>query len=286
MKYEYIKGYQNNERLIKSFHSFTQKVFGFDLIEWRNGGYWSDNYIPHSLVLDDSIVANISVSIMQLQVLGREFPAIQLGSVGVLPEFRGKGLSRIVMENVLEEYTHFPLIFLFANHGVTDYYPRFGFKRIKEFSPKINVSSCSKNKPSPVKIPISSELLKRLIDENLQHSEIIDARKNNSIYWFHLMYNYHDSIYYIKEKDVVFIAEYKGERVTLVDVLSKDKIQFKDIEEYIKKEETKEIYFQFTPDWLLNDYSVEPNKEDDIFFVLGDFPTHGINFKFPVTAHT
>lgn len=86
ISYEYIKRYQNNNSLMKSSFSFTQNIFSFDLSIWRDKGFYQDNYIPNSLVFENEIIANISVSIMQLQISGVPTKAVQLGSVGVLPK--------------------------------------------------------------------------------------------------------------------------------------------------------------------------------------------------------
>ena len=285
MNYKYLKGYQSNTNLMKSYYNFTQSVFRFDLIDWINAGYWGNKYVPHSLVYNDRIIANISASIMQLQIMGKDFSAIQLGSVGVLEEYRGKGLARILIEKVLEEYTQFPLIFLFANQSVLDFYPKFSFRRVNESVSRINVSDCCVQIRKVAKINIGSECLRRLLDAKLQHSSIVDARGNHSIYWFHLMYNYSKNLYYIEDKDIVLIVKYQGECAIIVDVLSTYTINFDEIIGYILKNDTKKVYFHFTPDWLVGDYEAAPN-EDDIMYVLGEFPDDIADFKFPVTAHT
>ncbi len=284
MNYQYIKGYQADGTLMKSYFDFTESVFRFSLADWKNAGKWDDKYVPHSLVHNDRVIANASASIMQLQIRGKDVPAIQLGSVGVLPEYRGQGLSRIIMEKVLEEYQHIPVIFLFANHKVLDFYPKFGFRRVNEGIPQINVSRTSVPMGQVDKIDIKSECLKRLLNAKLQYSSIVDARGNIPIYWYHLMYNYGDNLYYIKDKDIAFIANYRGDRATIVDVLSANPVSFEEIAGYVLKPDTKQVHFHFTPDWLLENYEPTSN-EGEVLFVFGEFPEN-VDFKFPVTAHT
>ncbi|MBP2652270.1 MAG: acetyltransferase, family [Firmicutes bacterium] len=285
MNYKYIKGYQANNNLMKSYYNFTQNVFDFDLIDWKNAGHWNDKYILHSLVYNDHIIANISACIMQLQILGNQVSAIQLGSVGVLPEYRARGLSRILMEKVLQEYNQIPLIFLFANHNVLDFYPKFDFRRIIESVSQIDVSDCCAKRRKPTKINIGSACLKRLLNQKLQRSSILDARGNLSTYWFHLLYNYSENIYYIEDNDIVFIVKYQGECAIIIDVLSTYSINIDEIIGYLLLNDTKKVYFHFTPDWLLNEYDVI-SDDDDIMYVLGQFSCTIPGFKFPVTAHT
>lgn len=282
--YQYLKNYQNDEELMESYFSLTQKVFSFDLKNWRSAGYWKDKYIAHSIILDNKVVANISVSIMQVQINGKEIPAVQLGSVCVLPEHRGKGLSKVLMERVFEEYKNYTLIFLFASDDVSEFYQKFGFRRVEEKLPFINVED-NHNSAEALKMPISSEKINKLLSSKLQGSSIIDARSNSSIYWFHLMYNFSKNIYYIEEKDVIFIAAYKDDIVDVYDILSEKEITFEEIKNYIIKDKTRKVLFHFTPDWLKVSYDVMP-IENNALYAYGEFLLDMKNCKFPETAIT
>lgn len=285
MDYKYVEGYQSDNRLIERYFKFTQRVFQIDLNDWRTAGYWGKEYIPHSFIYNDQIIANISACLMQIQIQGQSLSAVQLGSVGVLPEYRGRGFSRLLMEKVLKKYINVPLVFLFANQSVLDFYPKFGFKRINESVSQVDLADKPVRNRSAKKIDIESECLKRLLAEKLQHSMIADARGNHSIYWFHLIYNYRNDLYYIEDKDVLFIAKYKGNCATVIDVLSTNPIRFPEISDYIIKRDTKKIIFHFTPDWLAAEYELIAN-EQDVMYARGEFPKDLANFKFPITAHT
>lgn len=281
--YQYIQNFQEDDELIKSYFDFTQKVFSFDLENWRNAGHWKAEYIPNSLICNNQVIANISASIINLQLNKKHTKAIQLGSVGVLEEYRGKGLARILMEKVLNEYKHFPLLFLYASEDVSEFYLRFGFRRVREGIPSIKVESGSK-RTEPIKITVESEHIKRLLNVDLQRSSIIDARENTSIYWYHLMYNFSDNIFYIEEKDIIFIARYENDIVSIYDVLSENRVSFDEIKEYILKADTKQVRFDFTPDWLNVSYEVT-NTDNDLY-VYGEFLEYSANCRFPGTAVT
>lgn len=282
--YEYVKDYTNNTSLIKSYYSFTQNIFSFEMSNWRDKGFWRDNYIPHSLVFDNQVIANISACIMNLQINGVAKRAVQLGSVGVLPKFRGKGLARILMEKVLDEYSEYPLIFLFASDDVSGFYKRFGFMRIDESIPYINVEN---NNPlnKPKNITLESDKINDLLNKNTQYSSIIDARGNPNIYWFHLLYSFKNSVYYIPEKDVLFIAKYRDNTVDLYDVMSKNKIKFKEIESYILNKDINRVNFHFTPDWLDVNYRILP-RDDNALYVYGELDTDMTRARFPKTSTT
>lgn len=282
VNYEYIKNYQDNDERMEVYFKFTQEVFGFDLKEWRDKGFWKNQYVPHSLVYNNQVIANASAAIMKLQIKGKEVDAVQLGSVGVLPEYRGKGLSRILIEKVLEEYKNYPLIFLFS--GQENYYQKYGFKRFDVNIPLIHLSSNDKN-VEPINLTLESEPVKRLINGNLQRSAIFDAKGNSTFNWFHLMYIHSENIYYIKEKDVVFLAEYDEDSVDVFDILSESKVDFEEIKEYILKPNTKVVRFHFTPDWLNISYETISDDEDSMY-ILGSFPTDMTNFKLPIIVQT
>ena len=139
MTLSYITNCQYDDGLRQSYYAYTREVFGFDLKTWHDKGYWDDRYVPHSLINSGQVVANVSASLMILQVNGKDVPAVQLGSVGVLPEYRGQGLARTLMERVLDVYKGYPLLFLFAGGQVDGFYTQFGFRRIPEIQPCVCV---------------------------------------------------------------------------------------------------------------------------------------------------
>ena len=284
MDYTYIKGFQQEDALMKSYFEYTQCVFGFELAKWRAEGFWQSQYIPHSFECSGRIIANVSASIMKVQIQGKEIDAVQLGSVGVLPEYRGEGLARLLLEKVLQEYREYPLIFLFAGEDVWEFYSKFGFKGTMETIPYRMVQGRGESLEAE-KLTLESSHIKRLLESRLQGSSILDARGNQSIYWFHLMYIFGDCLYYIKEKDIVFIAKQNGEEVNVYDVLSTNPVTFDDIKGYLLKDGVEKVRFHFTPDWLVDSYELETLQEDKIF-VLGAFPEDLKGYKFPKTAIT
>lgn len=50
------------------------------------------------------IVSNASVCEMKIILNGQEFDAVQLATVGTLPEYQHQGLSRKLIERILEDY--------------------------------------------------------------------------------------------------------------------------------------------------------------------------------------
>lgn len=140
--------YKNHDEYRASFNRLSKLVFGIDFEAWYQKGAWGDRYICHSIVADDQIIANVSVSKMDLVINGESKSAIQIGTVMTHPEYRGKGLSRQLMEYVLETYEGTcDLLFLFANSTVLEYYPKFGFTALPEHQFYLNIAVQPEGEP-------------------------------------------------------------------------------------------------------------------------------------------
>lgn len=75
--------------------------------EWFQNGFWGEKYIPCSLVDGEKVIANVSVNRMDFNLDGIEKHYIQLGTVMTDKAYRGQGLSRYLMEKVIEEYLQY-----------------------------------------------------------------------------------------------------------------------------------------------------------------------------------
>lgn len=129
-----IENYRDNEIMRNKFHNFIAEVFpSADFKEWYSRGFWSDNFIPYSIVDSGKIISNVSVSKMDIILKGKRIKAVQIGAVGTLPEYCNKGFSRQLMTYIIDKYKNqVDLFFLFANETVMEFYPKFGFKNVKE----------------------------------------------------------------------------------------------------------------------------------------------------------
>lgn len=63
---ELIKGYHHNTVLRRSFNALSIDTFGLSLEDWYQNRFWGDNYVLYSIIEDDKVVANISVSITNM----------------------------------------------------------------------------------------------------------------------------------------------------------------------------------------------------------------------------
>jgi GNAT superfamily N-acetyltransferase len=100
---------------------------------WAQLGGWNESYEVFALHNDRKLASIIGVMNMHCLFGGVEYQGVQLGAVGTLPNFCGRGLSGQLMNRVLAEHSgpEKPVI-LFANDTVLDFYPRFGFRPVAQ----------------------------------------------------------------------------------------------------------------------------------------------------------
>ncbi|UVI29193.1 GNAT family N-acetyltransferase [Paenibacillus spongiae] len=150
--------FKDQDEYRSSFNQLAQLVFGIDFEAWYRKGCWDDRYIGHSIVSGDQIIANVSVSKMDLTVNGAARRAIQIGTVMTHPDHRGKGLANQLMKYVLETYeSACDLLFLFGNSSVLDFYPKFGFTAVPEFEFYMDIAVHSGNGSLMRKLDVSQE---------------------------------------------------------------------------------------------------------------------------------
>lgn len=94
MDYTLVKQVRDNAPLRESFFALARRVFGLSFEEWHRAGWWTDRYVPYTMVYrDGSAAANVSVNRIDTVWRGEALRLVQLGTVMTAPEHRGKGLA-------------------------------------------------------------------------------------------------------------------------------------------------------------------------------------------------
>lgn len=52
--FEFKRDYKENEKLRQSFNALAERTFGLNFEDWYQNGYWRENYIPYSMVCDET----------------------------------------------------------------------------------------------------------------------------------------------------------------------------------------------------------------------------------------
>ncbi len=276
---------------VKLFHEFIDAVFPrVNFREFEQKGFWVKSYKPFSIVQDDKIVGNVCAAEMKLLIDGNLVNAVQVGGVGTLPEYRKMGISRRLMEFVFDFYDDkVDFFFLFAPVDVRDYYPRLGFTPIKE---ALFVCDDCIPKPAGESIKLNFDnlvdynILVKTIKNRLPISTIFGAEDYDYITMWYVINFFKNSIYYIKEENVIVIKEEKDGILSIIDVIFTDKINWDNIlPKVIESNDIREIRYYFTPDQV----KYKHNKvfiDNNGLHIKGNFRLLEQKVRFPFTAVT
>jgi hypothetical protein len=207
-----------------------------------------------------------------------------------LPEFRNQGLSRELMNYVVNEYKDdIDFFFLHANETVLQFYPKFGFRSIGEFL-FIAEPSILRARYSARKLNIEVEqdylLLQDLIKNRQILTKIFGALDYGSITMWYVLNLYKDKLYYLENENVIIIKEEKDNTLNIIDVLFTKSFDFQLLLPKITESDSINlIKFYFPPDQLHFKYD-RTLKENTGLFVCGKFDLGNIPFRFPETAVT
>ncbi|MDZ5254075.1 GNAT family N-acetyltransferase [Clostridium sp. LIBA-8841] len=289
-KYLYKVDYKGNEILRNSFNELAEKTFGINFEKWYKEGYWSESYIPYSLVYNNKVVANVSVSIMDVMIQGNEKRYIQIGTVMTDEEFRNKGLSRFLMEKIIEEWEDkCDCIHLYANDSVLDFYPKFGFEKYNEYQYSINrVKEKSKEKVRKLNINDTSDkdIFTEIINNRISISKL-HVKNNSFLIMFYCLDFMKENIYYIENFNTVVICEYDKDVLYVQEIFSTQEIDLDKVINMLMKEETKKIVLGFTPNNTACYEENLVNEEDTTLFIRAkkEAPFKTEKLMFPILSH-
>jgi predicted N-acetyltransferase YhbS len=279
------KNYRDNEALRASFNKLSESTFGLNFENWYQNGFWKDNYIPYSVVIDGEVVSNVSVNACNMNYKGQEVKLIQLGTIMTYPEHRNKGYARMLMEEALKDYAgKVDGIYLFANDSVLDFYPKFGFKVAKEYQYSKKVSQSGENRATPVPMNDEKDFAKmvELLATRPQNSDMYMVG-NTGLYMFYLSQFMTENVFYIEEYDSYAVAEVEDDTLILHAMIGEGSI-----DDVIKAfgSQIKNVVLCFTPKDTTGFEKNELHEEDTTFFVQGRFFEENKDAEFMLQAIT
>lgn len=287
-EYTFTTNIKENDKIRNSFNLLAQNTFGLSFESWYQNGYWRDDYIPYSLLKDDKVVANVSVNIIKTRWKDNKRIYIQLGTVMTDKEYRNKGLSSWLLRRVLENWIDkCDTIYLFANDGVLDFYPKFGFEKAQEYQ---YYKSVNKKDGIVKKLNMAIDIDKKLLMDLYKNSNPFSAlpiEENQGLLMFYCSQFMKENIYYIEQYGVVVIAEHDDENLICYDVFCKDDCSLDDVLCIMAQENTKTAILGFTPK-LVKDFEINKlHEEDTTLFILKEKENLFISNKlmFPALSH-
>lgn len=288
MEYKIIKNYRKNDYLRKSFNNLANNKFGLDFERWYQNGYWNDNYIPYSILLDDKIVSNVSVNIIDCFAGNKIEHYVQLGTVMTEEKYRNKGFIRILINEINRDYAEkTDAMFLFANDSVLDFYPKFGFKKANEsqYIKSVEIKTDAVIKKLPMQNKTDWDKFKTVIDSSIPNGSF-EMINNSDLIMFYLTSFMQNCVYHLESENAYCIAECNGDELLLYNVFSNKKV---DVDKIITSfgRNIKRVKLGFTPFCTDKFKMIQLNEEDSTLFVRGKaFKNFSNDYKmFPLLAH-
>ena len=175
------------------------------------------------------VVANVSVSFMPVNVDGAPMTMAQIGTVMTDPAFMGRGLCRILMETVLEEWTpKVDDVYLFANDATLDFYPKFGFRKSAEACSSAAVRTSGPARMQKLDMDSAENLAK--VERAVRGTRGVSRlRVNNAgLVMFHLTGPLRENVYSDPLTNAIIVAEPEGENLRVDDVFCEDAVNLDD----------------------------------------------------------
>jgi Predicted acyltransferase len=286
-------GYKENEKLRHSLNSLTEKTYGFHFEEWYQNGYWTDRYIPYSIVEGDRILANVSVNLMDILIDNTVLKGIQLGTVMTDEAYRKQGLSRGLLEMILEEYNNnCDFLYLFANSTVLDFYPKFGFQKMEESQYSRKVKAVKEKeavkKLAVIKLDITNETHRDLLTKKILHPfpiSSVSMINNPGLLLFYCTGFLKNNLYYFPDLDAIVVAEYEKDVLYLLDIFCTGHLDSWEAAESLITEETKEVILGFVPKENPDSYEKRRKSGDTLFIKAKGFLPFSKDLVFPELSH-
>ncbi|MCT3800858.1 GNAT family N-acetyltransferase [Elizabethkingia anophelis] len=269
-------GYHEDEVLRKEFNRLTQEVWKFDFENYYQLGLWDDSCIIYSLFDKKRIVSHVTVSLFYTEIRGEKKKILQFGTVMTDPEYRNRGLSRFLMEQVIADFGEkTDGMLLFANKSVLDFYPKFGFQAAKEYQAFKNI--ISENLTSSVEIRKLDmnrrediELLTRRIEDSIPNTQLVLQNKAVSLLYCYAYpkFGYTDSVYYIENLDTAVVASVEADVLEITEIFSENIINLQDIIAAFSHEKFTSVRLGFIP--LEKGFEYELLVHDDLVLYISE----------------
>ena len=271
--YTFLIGYQREGQYRKALSDLAKKIFGLSFEDWYQTGYWNEKYIPYTLFNGDQAVANSSVNIMDFNVLGEKKRYIQIGTVLTDEAYRNQGLTRFLMEYILQEWDdQCDLIYLFANRTVLEMYPKFGFTSVKEYVYSTSIEKNAQPGAGFEKLNMDLHANRELLYEYAKNTKPFGKlcmSENADLVMFYCTSFLKDNVYYIKALDLIVVAMFNEGQLHLWDVFGKREVELDQVINKLIGPETNELLLGFTPRDPTG-YEVKELIGDDTLFVQKD----------------
>lgn len=274
-----------------AFLRYVPRVFPrISFRRWYEYGGWDERYVAFAIAEGDRIVASASVTRMDILLKGERIRGWQLGAVGTEPERRKSGLQREIMPRLLEHVPASELVFLFANHHVLDFYPRFGFRRVRDCMFEIETRTVEPSSSQLRVLDLESAddraLLQRVAAKAAPVTTDFGAEKyGQTVLWYWCNF-FPNGVRYLPEEDVILVVEQGDDVLRIHDVLAEGELDLRSLLPRLITAPIHKLEFSFTPKRFWDETVSRPDYTDSPLFVRGPQTFPEGPFKFPMLAQT
>lgn len=276
-QFEIKKSYSHDDILRKSFNDLAGVTYGLNFENWYQNGYWTEKYNPYSIVIENKVVANVSVNIMDFVSKEENKRYIQLGTVMTDSEYRNQGLIKIIMQEIENDFQgSTDGFYLFGNDSVLEFYPKFGYRKGIEYqyskivSNNLNGTGRTKYKHAR-RIQMDKKedwaILEGAIEKSVNNSAF-EMKNNKELIMFYITQFMQKNVYYVEDEGAYVIAEIDGDKLFLHSVFSEKIVCIDTIIEAFGDKINK-VILEFTPLTSEGYQVVELCKMDSTLFLKG-----------------
>lgn len=230
---ELICDYMDNAELRHKLNGLTRSTFGFNFESWVTGGYSAaGDYIPYSLLENDTIVSNVSANRMRFLQKGVERRYIQIGTVMTDTAFRRRGLARSLMERVVGEYEgKCDGIYLFGDLGALDFYRKLGFREGLQYRYTLK---------RPPRLTEPQRFFRRVdgadagtrqgYEDTVARAALSSSLEQTNKFGLQMFYTAGlKNVYYAQELDCFIVYTCSGGVLTLQSVIAKEPVPLREV---------------------------------------------------------
>ncbi|MDQ0228973.1 GNAT family N-acetyltransferase [Metabacillus malikii] len=289
-QFQFTNNISYDDKIKNSFFQLAHTTFGIRFSNWSERGFWGEEYIPYCFLSNEQVIANVSVNLLDLIIDGKQKRAVQIGTVMTHPEYRSRGLSKQLMNKVMNDYEHtVDFFYLFANKSVLDFYPKFGFNRIEEYQYYLDYYPTLGKRSNLRKLDMSNKrdlfFVYHLARKRIPVANRFATARSHGILMFYCLEVFRDDIYFHEGEEAVVIFQIEEDCLDVFDVVSTKQVNLHKILDDITGNTQTEVVFHFTPDERGLSLLRRPNREGDSLFVKSvsgcDFPKY---ISHPITA--
>lgn len=227
---------------------------------------------------------------MRLVIDGTDRVGYQLGAVATWEPYRGRGLARQLMEQVINDLDEVdqPII-LFANNSVLDFYPRFGFRRIPQRRSLAKVAL----QPVGVQAPrcdLSNASDQARLAALCAKARPIGGRLTARDYYWLALWNLScgpAAVSWVPEFEAAVASSFENGKLVIHDVLAPQPFDLSLVVPTLTTQPVTEVEFLVDPEdfWPTTNHRVFDDSESALFARGAAKPING-PVQFPALAQT